>query len=647
MSEADEIQIININNIFKEEYKLNKKKIILEENLEKLLDIQSEGKIVISAQIIEKYIVIIYVKVKNLGDLDNKKVKDIQLDNFSIVIIKYDQKNNNKQQIVINIPIKKEINIPKKNFMKQKFYFFDLIPIENSESFFILYFLDQLHFFKLYKKEEQLKYNKIKIKNFNNDTTVYYLGKNIMKNKNIIEIELLLKPSNNFYFIPINITEPNKKLEEKEFILSDKKNNEILNKFTRSNCEYFLFKDKNSNQNYIVTKDESNKEIVINELIINDIEKNVNGNIKLIYLFKILDKFYIISDISKVEEEKNEYIIFGIFNLLYVEKDKNYNMELLQKIQISNKEGIKDYNFNINIENYISINIGQKFYFIHIDQNGIVDMINIYQIDSKLNFDKFFYDKSQELTLLIFFLNNDISFSKFIDEFYKNEKYVQNNGLENKEDKSNEIIKIEEKTLHEQNLINEKPLEKNEIDENNSNKNNSQIFGNVPRNSIVEYKIEKIINDRIELHKNKLNKLVKEKEKKIKLIKKDIKEKKEEKEILKLSYSNILKVLNHLQKLKNENNKYYEEEEVEEEFNNNNNYNFNQNYNNIYQLDINEQYNNHLINPINNPQYQAMNSMNYNYPQYSYKNNNQINSQMINQLYNNRNMNMDNLNNFQ
>ena len=647
MSEADEIQIININNIFKEEYKLNKKKIILEENLEKLLDIQSEGKIAISAQIIEKYIVIIYVKVKNLGDLDNKKVKDIQLDNFSIVIIKYDQKNNNKQQIVINIPIKKEINIPKKNFMKQKFYFFDLIPIENSESFFILYFLDQLHFFKLYKKEEQLKYNKIKIKNFNNDTTVYYLGKNIMKNKNIIEIELLLKPSNNFYFIPINITEPNKKLEEKEFILSDKKNNEILNKFTRSNCEYFLFKDKNSNQNYIVTKDESNKEIVINELIINDIEKNVNGNIKLIFLFKILDKFYIISDISKVEEEKNEYIIFGIFNLLYVEKDKNYNMELLQKIQISNKEGIKDYNFNINIENYISINIGQKFYFIHIDQNGIVDMINIYQIDSKLNFDKFFYDKSQELTLLIFFLNNDISFSKFIDEFYKNEKYVQNNGLENKEDKSNEIIKIEEKTLHEQNLINEKPLEKNEIDENNSNKNNSQIFGNVPRNSIVEYKIEKIINDRIELHKNKLNKLVKEKEKKIKLIKKDIKEKKEEKEILKLSHSNILKVLNHLQKLKNENNKYYEEEEVEEEFNNNNNYNFNQNYNNIYQLDINEQYNNHLINPINNPQYQAMNSMNYNYPQYSYKNNNQINSQMINQLYNNRNMNMDNLNNFQ
>ena len=39
------------------------------------------------------------------------------------------------------------------------------------------------------------------------------------------------------------------------------------------------------------------------------------------------------------------------------------------------------------------------------------------------------------------------------------------------------------------------------------NKNNSQIFGNVPRNSIVEYKIEKIINDRIELHKNKLNKI--------------------------------------------------------------------------------------------------------------------------------------------
>ena len=469
-----------------------------------------------------------------------------------------------------------------------------------------------------------------------------------MKVKNIIEIELLLKPSNNFYFIPINMTEPNKKLEEKEFILSDKKNNEILNKYIRSNCDTFLFKDKNSNQNYIVTKDENNKEIVIKELIINNLEKDLIDNLKLIYLFKIFDKFFIISDISKSEEEKNEYYTFGIFNLLYVEKNKNYNMELLQKIRISNKEGIKEYNFNMNISNYISINIGQKFYFIHIVQNGIVDMINIYQIDSKLNFDKFFFDKSQELTLLIFFLNNDISLSKFIDEFYKNEKYVQKNKLENKGDKSNENIKKEEKPLHEENKINDKTLEKKEIDENNSNMiDSSHDFGDVPRNSIVNQKIEKIINDRIESNKNKLNKLLKEKEKKIKLIKKDIKEKKKEKEMLKLSHDNILKVLNNLGKLKNENNKYYEEEEVEEEFGNKNNYNFNQNYNNIYPLDINKQYNNHLINQINNPQYQTMNSMNYNYPHYSFKNNNQINSQMMNQFYNNRNMKMDNLNNYQ
>ena len=117
--------------------------------------------------------------------------------------------------------------------------------------------------------------------------------------------------------------------------------------------------------------------------------------------------------------------------------------------------------------------------------------------------------------------------------------------------------------------------------------------------------------------------------------------------MLKLSHDNILKVLNNLGKLKNENNKCYEEEEVEEEFGNKNNYNFNQNYNNIYPLDINKQYNNHLINQINNPQYQTMNSMNYNYPHYSFKNNNQINSQMMNQFYNNRNMKMDNLNNYQ
>ena len=67
---------------------------------------------------------------------------------------------------------------------------------------------------------------------------------------------------------------------------------------------------------------------------------------------------------------------------------------------------------------------------------------NMILIDSKeLNIQKFFYDKSKELSLLILFINNNIYISKFFDEFDKNEKYISNgNKLENKEEKNNQIL---------------------------------------------------------------------------------------------------------------------------------------------------------------------------------------------------------------
>ena len=286
----EEIQIINFNNKFREEYKINKNREIKEENLEKFLENQSSDKIVIKAKIIDKFIIIITVKVKNQLELRNKNVKEIQLNSFNINIIKYDQKNNQNQQININIPIKGEVNIPPKDFFNQKFYFFDLALIHDIKSFFFLYIFNQMHFFKLYQKDEQLKYNKIKIKNFNNETDVLYLGKNLVKEKNILEIELLLKPDNSFYYIPIDITNENKKFEEKEFLLEKKENKNILNKFLRSNCEFFVFLEKKENKKYIISTDEKTKEIIIKELNINNLEQNSNNDFKILYLFKIHEK---------------------------------------------------------------------------------------------------------------------------------------------------------------------------------------------------------------------------------------------------------------------------------------------------------------------------------------------------------------------
>ena len=189
---GQEIEIINYNKLG-EGYKINKSKIIKEENLEKILDNNNSDKIIITTRVIEKYIIIISTKVKNMLELNNKKAKDIQLDSFNITIIEYNSNNNKFQQIMINIPIKGDVKISKKIFFNQKFYFFDLIPIDNNKSFFILYLFEQLHFFKLYKKEELLKYNKIKVKNFNKETSVSYVSKNLIKNKNILESIKLLK----------------------------------------------------------------------------------------------------------------------------------------------------------------------------------------------------------------------------------------------------------------------------------------------------------------------------------------------------------------------------------------------------------------------------------------------------------------------
>ena len=80
-------------------------------------------------------------------------------------------------------------------------------------------------------------------------------------------------------------------------------------------------------------------------------------------------------------------------------------------------------------------------------------MINIFQLDSKLTFDKYFYDKYQEKTLLIIFLNNDIFFSKYIDEFLKEKKYILNENINNidKNDSNNEE---QDESIDKEDLIN-------------------------------------------------------------------------------------------------------------------------------------------------------------------------------------------------
>ena len=637
------IEIINFNKKLREEYKINKPRVIEEENLELLLDNKNSDKIVIRVKIIKKFIIIISVKIKNQLELKNKNVKEIQLDSFNMTIIKYDSENNQNQQININIPIKGEINISTKDFYNQKFYFFDLVPIEDFKGFFYLYIFNQIHFYKLYQKDGQLKYNKIKVKNFNNDITVLYLGKNFIKEKNILEVELLLKPNNYFCYIPIDTSNENKKYEVKEYLLEKKEYKNIFNKFIKSNCEFFIFSDKKENKKYIVSAEEKTKEIQIKELNLNNFKENTNSDLKILCLFKILDIIYVIADITKNNKnDDSKYLTFGIYNLLYSDKDDNYYMELQQQINIINNEGIKEYDFNINDCNYISINIGTKLYFIHLNQNGAFDMINSFQIDSeKLNIRKYQYDKSQDLSLFILFKNKEIYISRFIDDFYKEEKCISNENKTNivKEQNNNYYSQIENESTVDHTLINHDSIEKKEVSQINLIEN----IHETKNDNYIKNKIEMIIKERIEKNKYKINKLVEDKKRKIKAINSDIKSSKEENKCFKVLYDNIMKVIINLQKIKNENNNYNDEEE-EEEKDNKINYKFNLNYNNrinnsMYQSGMNPNYNNNinLINHMNNSQQQ---NMNYNFPNFY-----QLNPQSSYPFYPKRNMMMNNINN--
>ena len=83
-----------------------------------------------------------------------------------------------------------------------------------------------------------------------------------------------------------------------------------------------------------MTKDENSKEIIMKELIINNIGDNQSKEFTILFLFKISDKIYIITHLvnNKEEDEQNNYSIFGIYNIIYIEKDNKFTMELFQTI---------------------------------------------------------------------------------------------------------------------------------------------------------------------------------------------------------------------------------------------------------------------------------------------------------------------------
>ena len=668
----EEEEIINIyNNIegISEEYKINSQQELSKEkeNLELVLG-EEKDKIRINAIIKENYIIIVYANLKDQKAYTNPNVKKIALTNFGITIIKTNIKDKKKnQEININFPLKGGKDILKTRFCRRNFYFNDFILINDSNNYLIVYLFSQLNIFKIHEKDGKLIYQKIIIKNFDNKEKNFrpmYLGSNLNKNKNILEISLLLKPENTFLFISID-TEKNRKREEYKIDL--KNYNNILSKSKRSYCDKFLFADKDTNQKYILYKDDEKKGIIVKELDVNNIWDNPTGN-EFYYLYNIENKTYFLAHIpekSKEEEDGNnisDNLIIGIYNIIYDKEIDKYKVNLSQKIKIKNEDKIKDNEilFNINLENCISINMKEKLFFININKKDSVDSINIIILNSKdLEISRIFSEKYQEWSLIVSFIQEEkIYFSKFCDDLEKigkcfinfektaddgveNQKQYEKNSIENNNSIETFFDKnhlINSSSLNSQNISkwNVSNISTDMTSFLNGSSSIQQILPDISNSDItitdttiihhildktknddtnekdneieneekieIEKIVQNIISNRMKMNYEKLLKLQKEKEKKLEMIKEDIECQNNETKKLEKKI-NIL--LNHIKKLdeikKNSNEE--EEEEEEEEKEKNINYNYKKDYKkgrNNNNMENN--YNNFKNNPLLNNQ---------------------------------------------
>ena len=584
MNIEEEIKLINKCENISEEYKIISQQEITKNNLKELLDKQEDEKLISNIKLKEDYIVIISTKLsKNLQYMSPTHDKNINIIGFDIKIIKLNLKKEDNQcdrkEININIPLK-EVKLIPNNTLTNKYFFYDFIKIDDTKSFLHIFVFGQMHIYKIYMKEEQLKYNKIELKKFNDKTKVLYLGENYKVNEKILEISLLLKPMNVFMFLQIYTNEKSPKIEERKYEFNNKNSKNILYKFIRSYCGIFLFCEKESDKKFIIYKEEKNEndtKIQIKEVKINIID-NYNN-----YFYSISNKLYFITELPKEKEDENNHnnIDLGIF-YLYYDKDKDvYCPKLIQKIKVKNASNIKNYNINVNSLNYISIHIGEMLFFIHLDENSSVDMLNKFYLNSKtLQISNIISDKSNEWSILISYINSKLYISTFYDnkENISNMKCIINYDSDKSEDDiddDKDADEEEENCEYEENES-EKDIESEVIKIEKEEIDNIDVLSLTLKPKIEDY-IDKIIKERVKINNDKVENIKKEYENKFEMIQKDIIQQENENEKLEKYVKDLLRIMLDLQKINNE-------EDVKENNNDNNKHHINNN--NFYKNEV-------------------------------------------------------------
>ena len=546
MLQESEIKVINNSINLLPTYKTNIIPELLQDKLEPIIpkeNNQGRGdRFISNIKLIENFIIIISTKTsKNLSELNSIKILG-----FEISIIKLNlNPGEEKQEINITIPLKEPKVITNKNLSVQKYFFSDFIKVSENKSYFHICVFDQLHIYKIYIKDNQLKYNKIELKKFNEKTKILYLGECFNKDENMVEIDLLLKPLNNLMVLEIN-ADDNKmqKIEEKIYEFKNIQNNEynnknIFHKYLRSFCGKFLFTEKETDKKYLIYRD--NNDMVIKQVNMDNLEKNNSGNNNYInFLYTFEKELYLLAELPKENEDEDRYIILGIFNLIYNEEKDIYESILTQKILINNEGRNNSYFININMDNDISIQTSESLTYIQLGKNSSVE--KIYKINTnakELQISKINCVKFDQWLILLSFIKEDIYVSKLKKDDLN---YVEKICILNYEGKQN--VKDNEK------VDNENEIKEQDVDNNNKINNEQDIINSKDEkysNEILgtitiklNNYIDKIINDRIEQNKERIESIKKDYEHKFELIEQDILAQKKENEKLEKSLDEIL-----------------------------------------------------------------------------------------------------------
>ena len=545
MLQESEIKVINNSSNLPSTYKTNIIPELLKDKLEPIIPKENnQGKsdrFISNIKLIENFIIIISTKTsKNLSELNS-----IKISGFEISIIRLNlNPGEEKEEINITIPLKEPKVITNKNLSVQKYFFSDFIKVSENKCFFHICVFDQLHIYKIYIKDNQLKYNKIELKKFNEKTKILYLGECFNKDENLVEIDLLLKPLNNLMVLEINADDnKSQKIEEKIYEFKNIQNNEynnknIFHKYLRSFCGKFLFTEKETDKKYLIYRD--NNDMIIKHVNLDILEKNNSGNNNYINFLYTFDKeLYLLAELPKENEEEEGFIILGIFNLRYNKEKEVYESILIQKILINNEGRNNDYFININMDNNISIQTGESLTYIQLGKNSSLEKVFKLNTNAKeLQISKINCVKFDQWLILLSFIKENI----FVSKLKKDDlNYVEKNCIFNYEDKQNIINNgkiVIENEIKEQVIENDNKINKQEIINSKDEKYSPEVLERITHD--LNNYIDKIVNDRIEQNKEKIESIKKDYEHKFELIEQDILAQKKVNEKLEKSLDEIL-----------------------------------------------------------------------------------------------------------